>query len=54
MKKLNKILDRVKRLLILFRMLITRDGWKKAEWMKKHKIFYHMGEHCYYQLDLGL
>ena len=48
MKKINKILDRAKRLLILFKMLITRDGWKKAEWMKKHKIFYHIGEHCYY------
>ena len=48
MKKINKILDRAKRLLILFKMLITRDGWKKAECMKKHKIFYHIGEHCYY------
>lgn len=29
-------------------MILIRDGWKKARWLKKHKIFYHVGEHCYY------
>lgn len=48
MKKIRKIIDRTKRIFIICKMLIIRDGWKKAEWLKKHKIFYHIGERCYY------
>lgn len=38
----------LKRALINFKLIITRSGWKKAKWLKKHRIFYHIGEHCYY------
>lgn len=27
---------------------MIRDGWKKAEYLKKKHIFHHIGENCYY------
>ena len=42
------MLSKSKRLYALFRMVTIRDGWKKAKWLKKNKIFYHIGERCYY------
>ena len=48
MSKFQKRMNRYKRVLINVKMIMTRSGWKKAKWLKKHKIFYHIGEHCYY------
>lgn len=41
--------DALKRYIIQFKMIAIRDGWKKAAFLKKNKIFHHIGEHCYYQ-----
>lgn len=37
-----------KRQLHILRLALKRSGWKKAEYIKKHKIFHSMGEKCYY------
>lgn len=42
-------LDSVRRYWIQFRMVIIRNGWKKAEFLKKHGIFHRIGKHCFYQ-----
>lgn len=34
------------------RFLTIRDGWKKAKFIKKHNLFHHMGENCYYCSNL--
>lgn len=49
---MKKKIDKIKRIFTILKMLITRNGWKKAEWLKKHKIFYHIGEHCYYHPNI--
>lgn len=41
--------DSIKRMLIQFNMLAIRNGWKKAEYLKKKGVFHHIGEHCFYQ-----
>lgn len=42
-------LDALKRYIIQFKMISIRDGWKKAEFLKKKKLFHNIGKHCYYQ-----
>lgn len=37
-----------KRRLCIIRLLLMRSGWKRAEYIKRKKLFYHMGEKCYY------
>lgn len=32
-----------------FKMLAIRNGWKKAEYLKKKGVFHKIGEHCFYQ-----
>ena len=44
--------DRIRRYYRQFKMVSIRDGWKKAKWLKKHNVFYHIGEHCYYTPNL--
>lgn len=44
----GKIAGKVKRIWLQFRLATIRDGWKKAEYLKKKKIFHHIGENCYY------
>lgn len=41
--------DSIKRMFIQLNMLAIRNGWKKAEYLKKKGIFHHIGEHCFYQ-----
>lgn len=36
------------RKLLLLRLFLCRNGVKRAEYIKKHNLFYHMGEHCYW------
>ena len=45
---LKIILDKIRRYYIQYKMLTIRDGWKKAKWLKKHKIFHYIGENVYY------
>lgn len=33
---------------IMCNLLIKRDGWSKAEYLRKKKVFHRMGEKCYY------
>lgn len=53
MKKLieNK-LDKIRRYYIRLMVLIIGDGCKKAEWLKKRKIFHHIGDNCFYKTTL--
>lgn len=41
--------DSIKRAILQIKMTAIRNGWKKAEYLKKKNIFHHMGEHCFYQ-----
>ena len=52
MRKVNKKISRAKRMFMILKMTTILDGWKKAEWLKKHKIFFHIGEHCYYHPNI--
>lgn len=45
---MKELFDKIRRYYRQICMIVIRDGWKKAKWLKKHKIFYHIGEHCYY------
>lgn len=45
---MNKVAAKIKRIWLQFRLMTIRDGWKKAEYLKKHNIFNSIGEHCYY------
>ena len=40
--------EKIKRYSIQIKLLLIRDGWQKAKWLKSKKIFGKMGEHCYY------
>lgn len=37
---------------MLFRMMTIRNGWKKAQYLKKHHVFFHIGENCYYHPNI--
>lgn len=41
-------MQKLKRLLLIIRLVFTNNGWKKAKLLKKHNVFYDMGENCYY------
>ena len=43
-----RIIAKIKRVWIQFRLFTIRDGWKKALYLKKHHIFRHIGDGCYY------
>lgn len=44
-----KLIDKIRRAIIQFKMVSIRNGWKKAEFLKKKNIFHHIGEHSFYQ-----
>lgn len=46
--KFKIVIDKLQRYYRQYKILTIRDGWKKAAWLKKHNVFYHIGEHCYY------
>lgn len=52
MKGLLILVDKYVRYYRQLKLIIIRDGWKKANWLKKNKIFHHIGEHCYYAPNL--
>lgn len=41
--------DSIRRSWIQFRMITIPNGWEKAEFLKRHRIFHRIGEHCFYQ-----
>lgn len=45
---IKKFFTKIKRYYLQFKMLSIRDGWKKAMYMKKHDILYHIGDNCFY------
>lgn len=45
---MSKVIAKIKRIWLQFRMLTIRSGWKKAEYLKKYKIFHHIGKNCYF------
>lgn len=44
--------DKLRRYYIQFKLIAIRDGWKKARFIKKHKIFNKIGENCYYNPNI--
>lgn len=44
--------DSIRRAFIQFKMITERNGWKKAEFLKKKGVFHHIGEHCFYQSNV--
>lgn len=38
----------LQRKLYMLRLTFTSGGWKKAEYIRRKKIFHSIGEHCYY------
>lgn len=47
-KIIKKFFDKIQRYYRQYKLITIRDGWKKANWLKKHKVFYHVGDHCNY------
>lgn len=52
MGKLYDIYDKIRRNYINLKLIYTRNGWKKAEYLKKKNIFYHIGNNCYYHPNI--
>ena len=46
------MIDRIKRYYIQIKLILIRSGWKKAEYLKKKKIFHNIGENCYYNPNI--
>lgn len=44
--------DSIRRAFIQLKMITERNGWKKAEFLKKKGVFHHIGEHCFYQSNV--
>ncbi len=40
---------KINRVITQLRMITIRNGWKKAEYLKKKNMFHSIGEHCFYQ-----
>ena len=52
MGKLYDSFDKIRRNYINLKLICTRNGWKKAEYLRKKKIFYHIGNNCYYHPNI--
>ena len=44
--------DKIRRYYRQFKMITIRDGWKKAEYLKKNNVFKSIGENCYYNPNI--
>lgn len=51
-KHMYEQFDKIKRNYINLKLLLIRNGWKKAEYIRKKKIFYHVGKNCYYHPNI--
>lgn len=45
-------LDNFKRYCVQIKMLIIRNGWKKAKFLKHNNLFHYMGNGCYYHSNI--
>ena len=45
-------MDKLRRYYRQLKLILIRDGWKKAKWIKKKKIFHHIGKNCYYNPNI--
>lgn len=45
---MNLFLEKINRNVISFKLILKRNGWKKAKYLKKKKIFKKIGANCYY------
>ena len=52
MNNLYIMYDKIRRYYRQFKLLAIRDGWKKAKYLKKKNIFYHIGEKVYYNPNI--
>lgn len=34
-----------------FRLLLCKDGYARAQYIKKHDLFGHMGNNCYFHYE---
>lgn len=50
--KLYIVYDKFRRYYRQIKMLTIRDGWEKMRFIKKHNIFAHVGENCYFQSNI--
>lgn len=50
--KIKKYYELTRRLWIRFNLLIISDPIKKANWLRKHKIFHYIGNQVYYKTAL--
>lgn len=46
------VIDKIKRYYFQIMMIIIRNGWKKADFLKKKKIFYKIGDNCSYSTNI--
>ena len=44
--------DTLKRYWVKLAVLLIADGEKKAQWLKKHRIFHHIGENCSFKTNI--
>ena len=44
--------DTLKRYWAKLAVLLIADGEKKAQWLKKHRIFHHIGENCSFKTNI--
>ena len=44
--------DSIRRAFIQLKMITERNGWKKAEFLKKKGVFHHIGDHCFFQSNV--
>ncbi|WP_172135593.1 EpsG family protein [Adlercreutzia sp. ZJ473] len=41
--------DKMKRYLLIIKLMLMRDGYKRAEYLRKRKYFHRQGENCFFQ-----
>lgn len=44
--------DALKRCYLQIRMTTIRNGWKKANFIKRNRLFHSIGENCFYQSNI--
>lgn len=48
----NKKLDSLKRKIIQLKLLLIRNGWKKAKYLRRKNVFHYIGKDCYYNSNI--
>lgn len=50
--KIYQFFDKIRRIWRQARVVTIRDGWKKADYLRKHHIFHYIGKNVYYTSNL--